>query len=171
MAGNNHMGNPVPVSDLATDILDPVMRKRAGISIELVQSWGEIVGGQLAAATRPEKLAWPRRRNEDDPFEPATLVIACEGASALRLQHETGVIIDRVNGFLGFVAVGRIKIVQKPMAATATRKPAAPAPLTGAEKERLERMIADVEDEGLRDALKRLGESILSARHAGGSRN
>ncbi|RUV46494.1 DUF721 domain-containing protein, partial [Mesorhizobium sp. M5C.F.Ca.IN.020.29.1.1] len=39
MAGKRPFGNPVPVSDLATQILDPVLRKRAGMSIGLVQSW------------------------------------------------------------------------------------------------------------------------------------
>ena len=32
------------MSDLATAILDPVLKKRAGISIGLVQSWEEIAG-------------------------------------------------------------------------------------------------------------------------------
>ncbi|TGQ25262.1 DciA family protein, partial [Mesorhizobium sp. M4B.F.Ca.ET.214.01.1.1] len=104
-------GNPVPVSDLATEILDPVLRKRAGISIGLVQSWEEIAGPRLAIHSRPEKIQWPRRLHEDDPFEPAVLVIACEGMAALHLQHETGEIINRVNAFLGFTAIGRIRIV------------------------------------------------------------
>ena len=53
MAGKGHDRNPVAVSDLATAILDPVLRRRAGISIGLVQSWEEIAGPtactQLAA--------------------------------------------------------------------------------------------------------------------------
>ena len=89
---------------------DPVLRKRAGVSIGLVQSWDEIAGAKLARSSRPEKIVWPRRLHEEDPFEPATLVIACEGAAALHLQHETGEIIGRVNAFLGFAAIGRIKI-------------------------------------------------------------
>ena len=95
MAGKSGRGNPVPVSDLASEILDPVLRKRAGISIGLVQSWDEIAGPRLAGHTRPEKIVWPRRMQEDDPFEPATLIIACEGFAALHVQHETGEIIGR----------------------------------------------------------------------------
>ena len=49
MAGRTPYGNPVPVSDLATKILDPVLRKRAGISIGLFQSWEEIAGPRLAS--------------------------------------------------------------------------------------------------------------------------
>jgi hypothetical protein len=164
MAGKGGYGNPVAVSDLATEILDPVLRKRAGISIGLVQSWEEIVGVRLAARTRPEKIVWPRRMHEDDPFEPATLVIACEGAAALHLQHETGEIISRVNRFLGFRAVGRIKIVQKPVGLTEERRKPQLRPLTGPEKSRISETVGLIEDDGLRASLEQLGATILGSR-------
>ena len=157
-------GNPVPVSDLTARILDPVLRKRTGISIGLIQSWDEIAGGRLAARTRPEKLQWPRRMSEDDPFQPATLIVACEGAAALQLQHEAGEVIARVNSFLGFTAVARIKIVQKPVA----REERTPRPrlrsLSADEKSGLARRVEPIEDDGLRIALERLGASVLGSR-------
>ena len=61
MTGKRRQGNAVPVSDLAAGVLDPVLRKRAGITIGLVQSWEEIAGERLAQTTRPEKIVWPRR--------------------------------------------------------------------------------------------------------------
>jgi hypothetical protein len=164
MAGKNAFSNPMPVSDLASAILDPVLRKRTGISIGLVQSWEEIAGPRLAAHTRPERIVWPRRMQEDDPFEPATLVIACEGFAALRLQHETGEIIGRVNAFLGFNAVGRIKIVQKPVTRAAERPKLRLKPVSAAEQAKLARTVGGVEDEGLRASLERLGRTILGAR-------
>lgn len=163
MTGKRREGNAVPVSDLAATVLDPVLRRRAGITIGLVQSWDEIAGARLAQTTRPEKIVWPRRLSEDDPFEPATLVIACEGMSALHLQHETGEVIARVNAFLGFTAVGRIRIVQKPVASAPKRRPGLRA-LSGAEKDRLEAMVDGIEDEGLRAALARLGGSVIASR-------
>ncbi|MDV6227672.1 DciA family protein [Nitratireductor aquimarinus] len=164
MTGKRRYGNPVAVSDIATGILDPVMRKRAGLSVELVQSWAEIVGERLALSTQPEKLAWPRRRHEDDPFEPATLVIACEGAAALRLQHETGEVIGRVNAFLGFAAVGRVKIVQKPVKVAPQRRPRPKRALTAPENERIDQLTAGIEDDALRQSLQKLGESIARKR-------
>ncbi|MER8430358.1 DUF721 domain-containing protein [Mesorhizobium caraganae] len=164
MAGRTPYGNPVPVSDLATQILDPVLRKRAGISIGLVQSWEEIAGPRLAGHSRPEKIQWPRRMHEDDPFEPATLVIACEGTAALHLQHETGEIINRVNAFLGFNAIGRIRIVQKPVLSEKARPKPAPRPLTSVEKAKLSDTVGKIEDEGLRASLERLGATILGKR-------
>ncbi|SJM29648.1 DUF721 domain-containing protein [Mesorhizobium delmotii] len=161
MAGKRPFGNPVPVSDLATQILDPVLRKRAGMSIGLVQSWEEIAGPRLASRSRPEKIQWPRRMHEDDPFEPAVLVIASEGMAALHLQHETGEIINRVNAFLGFNAIGRIRIVQKPVTADKGRPKPSFRPLTAAEKVKLSGTVGMIEDDGLRASLERLGATIL----------
>ncbi|OBQ69522.1 DUF721 domain-containing protein [Mesorhizobium erdmanii] len=164
MAGRTPYGNPVPVSDLATKILDPVLRKRAGISIGLVQSWEEIAGPRLASRSRPEKIQWPRRLHEDDPYEPAVLVIACEGMAALHLQHETGEIINRVNAFLGFTAIGRIRIVQKPVTTDKGRPKPTFRPLTVVEQNKLSSTVERIEDDGLRASLERLGATILGER-------
>ncbi|MGD9916356.1 MAG: DUF721 domain-containing protein [Rhizobiaceae bacterium] len=164
MAGKGRYGNPVPVSDLAGEILDPVLRKRAGISVSLVQSWEEIVGTRLAASTRPEKIAWPRRMRDDDPFEPAVLHIACEGAAALTLQHEAGEIVGRVNAFLGFAAVGRIRIAQKPVSRDSRPRERSQRALQPAETQRLDATVSGVDDPGLRAALQRLGASVLRAK-------
>lgn len=164
MAGKGGSRNPVPVSDLASTILDPVLRKRAGMSIGLVQSWDEIAGPALSRHTLPEKIAWPRRMNEDDPFQPATLVIACEGFAALRVQHETGEIIGRVNAFLGFNAIGRIKIVQKPVRKTAQPPKPRLRPVSAAEQAKIAKTVGGVEDESLRASLERLGRTIAGSK-------
>lgn len=156
--------NPMPVSDLAGAVLDPVLRKRTGVSIGLVQSWDEIAGPRLSAHTRPEKMVWPRRMQEDDPFQPATLVIACEGFAALHVQHETGEIIGRVNAFLGFNAVGRIKIVQKPVRKASERAKPRLKPVSAAEQARIARTVEGIEDEELRASLERLGRTILGVK-------
>lgn len=161
MAGKWPSGNPVPVSDLATDIIDPVLRKRAGISIGLVQSWEEIVGARLSVSSRPEKIQWPRRMHEDDPFEPATLIVACEGLAALHLQHQTGEIISKVNAFLGFMAIGRVKIVQKPLTSARKRDKPVLRQLSETERARLASTVRHIENDGLRASLERLGVTVL----------
>ncbi len=163
MAGKSGSRNPVPVSDLAGAVLDPVLRKRAGISVGLVQSWDEIAGTRLSRTTRPEKIVWPRRIHEDDPFQPATLIIACEGAAALHVQHETGEIIGRVNAFLGFNAIGRIKIVQKPVGGGPARARPRPRPISDADEARIAKTVENLEDDGLRLALERLGRSVYGS--------
>jgi len=164
MAGKRPFGNPVPVSDVAAKVLDPVLRKRTGLSVGLVQSWEEIVGQRVAAKSRPERLQWPRRVNDDDPFRPAVLIVACEGIAALHLQHETAEVIGRINAFLGFEAVDRIRIVQKPVTTVERAPRRGPRPVSPAESAAIEIKVRLIEDEGLRASLQRLGASVVGSR-------
>jgi hypothetical protein len=164
MAGKYDNRNAVAVSDLADAILDPVLRKRAGMSVALVQSWEEIVGPRLAATSRPERIRWPRRAQDEGAFEPAVLVVACSGVAALHLQHETAEVIGRVNAFLGYNAIGRIRIEQKPVADIRHKRPQAGRALSPAEQAELGRAVGGIDDEGLRASLARLGASILGRR-------
>ena len=164
MAAKRPFGNPVPVSDLAAAVLDPVLRKRAGLSSGLVQSWEEIVGPRIAAKSRPEKLQWPRRASEDDAFRPAVLVVACEGLAALHLQHETGEVIGRINAFLGFDAVDRIRIVQKPVQPPVRTPRRMPRPISANERSVIKEKVELIEDDDLRAALERLGASVVGSR-------
>lgn len=164
MAGKWRGGNAIPLSDLAIGILEPVLRKRAGISMGLIQSWDEIAGERLAARSRPEKIVWPRRARDDDPFEPAVLVVAAEGVAALHLQHETGEIISRVNAYLGFNAIGRIRIVQKPVSAAEQRRKPVLRKLSASEASHLSGAVSGIEDEDLRASLERLGKSVLGSK-------
>lgn len=151
-----------PLADMASGVLDPVLKKRAGINLALIQSWEDILGAGLGSQSRPLKLLWPRRAHEDDPFQPATLVIACEGFTAIRMQHETGEIVDRVNAFLGFPAVGRIKIEQKPVQKAQRKvRPKEPV-LDKAREQQLGQTTLGIENEGLRNALQKLGRQVMS---------
>lgn len=163
MAGKSRRHNPVPVSDLVSGVLDPVLAKRAGITTSLIQSWDEIVGERLAAQSRPEQIKWQRLASDDDPFEPATLVIACEAVAALHIQHQTTEITARINGFLGYGAIGRVRIVQKPVSAApvARRKKRV---VTSEEQQKIAGAVAGIDDDELREALHRLGASVVASR-------
>ncbi|MGB3500428.1 MAG: DciA family protein [Mesorhizobium sp.] len=160
MTNNRRWSNVQPVGDVATRLLDPVLRRKAGISTALVQSWPEIAGQRIAENSQPERILWPKRARDDDPFEPATLVVACTGIAALHLQHETGELINRINAFLGFGAIGRVRIVQKPIPRFGPAPRPTPRPLTAQEGQRISKVVGMVEDEGLRASLAALGASI-----------
>jgi hypothetical protein len=148
-----------PVAEMAGGVLDPVLRKRAGLVVDLLQSWDEIMGRDLAGLSRPLKVAWQRRAQDGDPFIPGTLVIACEGFAAMRIQHQTAEVCGRVNAFCGFAAIDRIRIEQRPV--EARRRVERKDPSIGADAEaRLRTITAAIEDEGLRIALQRLGRSV-----------
>jgi len=86
---------PRSVSEIVGKVLEPVIARRAGMTLDLINAWPEIVGEEFRETTRPEKINWPRRAHEDDPFKPAVLVVACENSAALFFQHEQPAILER----------------------------------------------------------------------------
>ncbi len=151
-----------PVADLVSKLLDPVIERRAGMTLDLIASWNEIVGEKHASYSRPEKLNWPRQVSDDDPFEPATLIVACESGHALFLQHDTGAIIGNINAYFGFTAVGKVKLVQKPLPARDQRRKWGKQKLNSENTERLNHMLDTIEDGPIKDALKKMGEGVFS---------
>ncbi|WP_306119590.1 MULTISPECIES: DciA family protein [unclassified Roseitalea] len=153
-----------PASALVNAVLDPVLAKRAGLSVALIEAWPEIAGGRLSQMSCPLKIEWPRRAPGDDDFRPGRLVVAASGAAGLHVQHQTGEIIGRVNAFMGFAAIDRVKIVQKQVAPPA--EPARPnrRPLTKAERARIDALAEGFDDEALRESVRRFGRNVLAER-------
>lgn len=150
-----------PIADIVGGVMDPLLRRKAGMTMGLISAWSEIAGGRLQDATRPERLVWPAQRSDNDPFEPATLIVACEAAAALRLQHQTSELIGRVNAFFGFAAVDRIKIVQKAVTQDRVDRRPALRDLVPREHERVEEMVSRIDDPKLRKALQEFAEATL----------
>ena len=77
---------------------------------------------------------------------------------ALEIQHSSDVILQRVNRFFGWSAVGRLALRQAPLSRRDIPKSSrAPDPHAVA---RVAETLSAVEDEELRAALARLGASI-----------
>ena len=162
--GKKPFRGPQQISELVSGVLNPLMQQRAGMTMQLVMAWEEIAGHIHADYTRPEKLEWPRQISDDEPFMPATLCIACESARAIYLQHETGMIIERVNSFFGFNAIDRIKIVQKSVQTTEKPRRRPPTQLDPQQQKRLSDLVNSVEDEKLKQALSKMGKGVFSER-------
>ena len=153
-----------PVSDLVSRLLDPVIERRAGMTMDLLDSWEDIVGTHHAAHSKPEKLNWPRRAGEDDPFEPSTLEVACESGHAIFLQHDSDNVVARVNDYFGFSAVRRLRIVQKPVSARSSQRQRIQNHQSGETPKHLDDLIKDVKDPDLKQALEKLGRGVFSRR-------
>jgi hypothetical protein len=146
-----------PLSALLGSAINDAFAKQGFASRELVTRWAEIAGPNVAAHSEPLKIQWPRPVENQIP-EPATLILRVEGPMALEIQHTSDVILERVNRFLGWNAVGRIALRQAPL----SRKPARKARKMpdAAAVAKIEASLGTVEDDGLRAALARLGASI-----------
>ena len=146
-----------PLSVLLSDVFSDAFAKQGFAARELVTRWAEIAGPEIAAYSEPLKMQWPRPV-EGQPQEPATLVLRVEGPMALEIQHSSHVILQRVNRFFGWSAVGRLALRQAPLSRRERPKPArAPDPTAVA---KIAETLCAVEDEELRAALARLGASI-----------
>ena len=146
-----------PLSVLLSDVFSDAYAKQGFAARELVTRWADIAGPEIAAHSEPLKIQWPRPV-EGQPQEPATLVLRVEGPMALEIQHASDVILQRVNRFFGWSAVGRLALRQAPLSrrntSKASRAPDAHAVAKVAET------LSSIEDEELRAALARLGASI-----------
>jgi hypothetical protein len=148
-------------------VIAPALAARGLSEASLVSHWPEIVGADIARFCRFERLNWPPRGAKSDPEAarpPATLILRIDGAFAIEAQHLSRLIVERVNAHLGWRCVGRLAFRQGPL-------PEAPAPRRlrppSAEAMAQARAAAQVEDEGLREALVRLGARVIdrAAKH------
>jgi hypothetical protein len=121
--------------------------------------WREIVGETLAARTEPAKLVKGRAG------QPGALEIRVQGPAASLIQHQSQDILAKVNLFLGQGTVGRLRIVQGPVKASAApvqaKKRRRTGPLDAAREEALAKSVAEAREGPLRDALTSLGRAVL----------
>ena len=148
---------PRPLADLLRKTLSDNFARQGFASGELVMRWETVAGPEVAAHCQPIKIQWPRAVAGEQP-EPATLVLRVEGPAALEIQHLSGLILERVNRFFGWQAIGRIALRQAPL--TRPSKPAAPRGPDPAETAAVESELIGIDDENLRSALARLGASV-----------
>ncbi len=160
--GKTGTGEARAMSDLLGQVMEPVMQRRSGMTVALLKAWGEIAGDEFRDTTKPERIDWPRRAHEEDPFEPATLVVACDNSSAVFFQHEQAVILDRVNLFFGFEAVRRIRIVQKPVHQVKPAKEKQARSLSGTEEAELASRVSDIDNQTLKQTMMKLGRAVLA---------
>jgi hypothetical protein len=147
---------PRPLADLLHKTLHDAFAKQGFASTELVTRWTDIVGTEIGAHSEPEKIQWSRPHDGKTP-EPGTLMLRVEGPTAIEIQHLSSVILERVNRFFGWQAVGSLRLRQAPLRRE-TRKPR-PA-LDPEATARVAAGLIEITDDKLRDALARLGAAI-----------
>jgi len=145
-----------PLRTLVGKALDDAFKRQGFASREIVTRWPQIVGREIAANAQPMRMQWPRGAQGEDSA-PATLVLRVEGPAAIEVQHQSGLIVERVNRFFGWQAVDRIALRQAPL----RREP--PRPARVPPDPEVARRIADrlaIADDPLRNALGRLGAAV-----------
>jgi hypothetical protein len=151
-------GGPRQAANYLSKITRGVLGKRGLAESEVVFRWRAIVGERLATCCQPERLAFPRQAGAG-----GVLHLLVEPAAATEVQHLGPTILERVNTYYGYRAVDRLRLRQQPLPETA--RPQRPRrPLDPAERQGLERKLAEIGDSELRQALASLGAGVLSTK-------
>jgi hypothetical protein len=124
--------------------------KRGFGEAQLVTQWEAVMGPELAAKLAPDRLNFARGERAG-----GTLRLRVASAFATEAQHLEPVLIERINSFFGYGAVA-------PIQADCQAAPP-PRPLSDAERADLAQRVATVPEGDLRDALARLGASVIGS--------
>jgi len=149
---------PRALAESVSKVTKPIFARRGFADGTLIADWAAIVGDRLAAHSAPEKVDFPRGGRTGGTL---TLRVDTSGL-ATELQHLAPQLTERINGFFGYAAVSRLRFIhgplpQRPAPVSHRRPPTSPSSIEAAAKS-----VAAVEDDALRDALDRLGRSVLA---------
>lgn len=154
-------GVPRALAATVARITKPLFGRRGFAEGAVVGDWPSVIGTVLARHTSPERIVFgPGTRSE------GTLHLRVDsGGHATEIQHFEPQIIERINGYFGYRAVARLKLIQGPLPPRKTVSPAKPRPLSANQEKDLEKRLADIDDGELKSALEGLGRAVLTSRN------
>ena len=143
-----------PLAELLNNCISAAFARQGFAAREIVTHWPEIVGQEIAAIAEPIRMQWPRN---PEGAAPATLVLRVEGPAAIEVQHQSKLVIERVNRFFGWQAIDRLAFRQAPLRGRTMRPQRARIDPDMAA--RIAHSLA-IEHPALREALGRLGVAL-----------
>lgn len=162
---SDRLNRTVAIGEIAGRAIDPLLRQRGFATSELIANWASIVPAPYDRAVMPDRLRWPRPA-PDAPADGATLYVRVDPAHALGFTHETPRIRDAINRYFGFFLVSELRTSREPFMPHSAPPPDNAREPTKEQQHRIEAIVAPVEDDDLRAALKRLGEGVVTSKVA-----
>ena len=152
-----------PIGKQFSKITRPVYARHGHAWAGVLANWSTIVGAQLADITVPEKISWPGRTHASKHQKlGGTLTLLVAYGRALEVQHMSVQIIERINTFFGYGAIGHIKIRQGKIEKQNAPDRAKLPPLTKEQKVGIDRQVEAINDQSLQNALSRLAQGVLA---------
>ncbi len=143
--------------ELLGRLLEPAARRRGLAEARLLTDWPLVIGPQLAARCQPVRLAGAQGSAG------GVLTIHVGSTSALELQHSAPQLLERINGFFGYPAVARLRLIHAPPARPVKRRGPRPLrPLAAEELGALAVLVEPVRPPELRAALAGLGRTLAA---------
>ncbi|MEM7619022.1 MAG: DciA family protein [Pseudomonadota bacterium] len=148
---------------------------------QLISEWKTIVGSDLAAYTRPEKLKWPKYNPEllgegktsgvvtlsknSRKRQGATLVLRVESARSLEVQFSKDQIMSRINTYYGYEAVVDLRLLQAPLSPVMTST--SPFNVSAAKPQNVRSLpksipatLQNIQNSDLKQALERMAKGV-----------
>ena len=161
-------GGPKALADSLRKVTRQALGQRSLAEQSLILDWPSIAGGDVARMCTPQSLSFQHRDRRMD----GTLTLKVQSSQATRLQHLEPQLIERINGYFGYRAIARLRLLHA--AAPASSEPEArpeapapaphPAPHSAPHGEQADEPIADP---ALRAALARLGRAVKPPHESG----
>lgn len=121
----------------------------------LILDWPSIAGSDIACLCIPRGLTFQRRDRRLD----GTLVLGVRAGQATRIQHLEPQLIARINGYMGYRAVARLRLQQGAPPAQGAERPAQEPPPAETAETAAGRQDS-LPDPALSAALARLGRAL-----------
>jgi len=165
-----------PAAGLLREPIRKVGESRGFAATRLLTHWAEIAGRDLAALCRPVKISYAQGGLG------ATLTVLASGAAAPLVQMQLPALKERVNACYGYAAIARIQVTQtaaqgfgempgfgESQTAFNAANIAPPSPQALARARQVVGGLTEgVTDTGLKDALERLAENVLTRQKGSG---
>lgn len=147
---------------IAKQLLDP----RGFTQMELLSSWSDIVGENLAQYSLPQKLVFPK----DERSNGCLTIMVPAGAFAMEIAQNEPHIIENINTFFGYPAVNKLKILQSgtPENFLIRKKPSDKVKkvvVSAKEESYITESVRDIKSDELREALEKLGHAVFADKH------
>lgn len=113
---SHFLGNFIP------KLIQPTVKKRGFVSPRVLMDWEKIVGQDLVLHCKPDRIVFPRGQKNK-----GTLYLVVDPKSAFRFDYIKDLILEKVNTYFGYGALSFIKIFQKPVTQSISKKPVQPA--------------------------------------------
>ena len=144
---------PLPLSASVGRIAIQALDRKSAQLGALLAHWEAIAGPRIGGISFPVKVSRARKTDEA-----AILTLALPSAWMTELQHESPLLLKRINAFFGHRAVREIRLVSR--SAPPRAAPSRPRALSKSEEASLDGAVSMIADERLREALKRLGTAL-----------
>jgi hypothetical protein len=147
------------IADALAGALDPVLKKRGFASRDIISHWGVMAPKPYDAVAIPDKLTWPRGERS---AEGAVLYLRAMPGHALAIAHEGPAIAAAINRYFGYVLVGAVRLSVEPFSGHSEARAHKPSQPSQSVIAKVGASVDEVEDEGLREALRTLGHALSS---------